>query len=369
MRLVSAVLFVALTGSTLTAALADDVKPADPQPEVAPKAKTKVPYRVVKMLPESGQVLLFNKNKGNYVVAEVGQGLVGYTVNDIDEDEVTLIAENGASVILTAPLPPRAAKRAAKPAAPVDPYSEPGADVTAETDPATAPHSVDGPVDPYLDPEPPKTAGEDGVRVASAADPSTATTDAPRSVSADPGAGAVPGSTALDPGIAAFVDAVGAHTTDPATPTPGKPAKPAKPTKGKPAKPAAPAPDAASALASAATGSPATASPAAPKAVPAGTIVIARSELDAALADFSKLAGTFRATFTPDGLRFDSVSEGTLLAKAGLRKGDIVTYVDGQALRSLDDAASLYARAGTLRATTVQVTRDGKLVTLHLAIQ
>src|SRR5687767_12495043 len=108
MRLVSAVLFVALTGSF---ALAEEAKPADPKPEVT---KKKVPYRVVKVLPETGQVLLFDKNKGGHVVAEVGQQLDGFTVDEIDDDEVTLISETGTSVILTSPPPPRHGKRAGK---------------------------------------------------------------------------------------------------------------------------------------------------------------------------------------------------------------------------------------------------------------
>src|SRR5215204_3294412 len=107
MRLVSAFLFVALTGSVV---VAEEARPADPKPEVT---KKKVPYRVVKMLPETGQVLLYDKHHGNHVVAEVGQTLDGYTVDDIDDEEVTLLAESGAAVILTAPLPPRQARRTA----------------------------------------------------------------------------------------------------------------------------------------------------------------------------------------------------------------------------------------------------------------
>jgi len=93
----SAVLFVALTGSVV---LADDAKPADPKPEVT---KRKVPLRVVKMLPETHQVLLLDKIKGSHVVAEVGQNIDGYIVDEIDDDEVTLVSETGSEVILTAP--------------------------------------------------------------------------------------------------------------------------------------------------------------------------------------------------------------------------------------------------------------------------
>ena len=335
MRLLAAVLFVALTGSV---AVAEEAKPADPKPDVA---KKKVPYRVVKILPETGQVLLFERIHATHVVAEVGQVLAGYTVDAIDEDEVTLIADTGAEIILTAPPPPpRQAeprdRRAKAAPAPIDPYAEPAE--PGET----------APVDPYADPEAPKTPGEGGVRVASAS-PATATaTPAPAAPTAAPIIDTAPYG---DPGIAAFADAVGAT---PATPAPATP----------PAKPAAN--DAASALAAAATGTPV---PATAAAATPGLAMIARGELDAALADFSKLAGSFKATFTPGGLRLDAVSDGSLLAKAGLQKGDVVTSVDERPLRSLDDAATLYARAATVRSTTIAVVRAGKPVTLKVAFQ
>ncbi len=66
MRLLSAILFVALTASS---ALADEPNATDPKPEVTRK---KVPYRVVKTLPDSQQVLLFDKIHGTHIVAEVG---------------------------------------------------------------------------------------------------------------------------------------------------------------------------------------------------------------------------------------------------------------------------------------------------------
>jgi len=349
MRLAGAFLFVVLTALPV---LADEPKPADSKPEVT---KRKVPFRVVTVLPETRQVLMFDKNTGGYVVAEVGMTLEGYRVDEIDDDEVTLLSENGNQIILAAPAkdlppPPTAAattapaKPAAKSAAPKS--EAPGVAKSETVDPYADGKPADAPVDPYADPEPPAAAGEGGVRVASAnpADPYS------------------------DPTVAAFADAVGltpstnVRSADADAKTPDAKTPDAKTPDAK--TPDAKTPDGA-ALAAAATGS----SKPAGKAPPASSSVIARAELDAALADFSKLAGSFHAAFTAEGLRFDAINEGTLLAKAGLKKGDVVTAVDNQPLRSLDDAANLYARAGSVRNTTITVLRAGKPVSLRVTIQ
>lgn len=344
MRLLPALLFVALTGSLALAEdappPASDAKPADAKPEASPTAsKRKVPLRVVRMLPETHQVLLFDKTKGTHVVAEAGQDVEGYLVDEIDGDEVTLIAPSGAEVILTAPDMTWRRRQAEKKAADTK--------KTAAADPA--------PVDPYADPEEapaapaasPIVAGADGVRVASAPAPASA-----ESEPADP---------YTDPGVAAFFEAVGA-TPAPATP-------PAAPASNK----ATASPSDGAALGAALTGSPAPASPpgATPSAATSGptTSTIKRTEIDLALGNFAATAATFKAAFTPQGLRFDDVVAGSLIAKAGLQKGDVITTVDGQPLRSMDDAANLYARLPTARGSTIQVLRAGKPVTLRIAIQ
>ena len=102
---------------------------------------------------------------------------------------------------------------------------------------------------------------------------------------------------------------------------------------------------------------------------PSGPIVLARGEVDGALADFARLATALRGSFSASGLTIDAMSEGTIFQRAGLRAGDVVTAVDGAPLRSLDDAANLYARASTARALTAQVVRGGKPMTIYVTIQ
>lgn len=340
MRLVSALLFVALTGSIT---LAEEAKPADPKPEVS---KRKVPLRVVRMLPETHQVLLMDKNRGSHVVAEVGQDVDGYFVEEITDEEVTLVAPSGAEVILAAPdmtWRRRVAERRAAAAK---------GGKAAKTEPA--------PVDPYAD-EPADAnieAGEGGVRVASAGDigPTAAPiVDAgPSELGSDPYANA-------DAGITAFADAVGpsapADEPAPATTPVTKPATPAKPD---------PKAEAGGALAAAATGTPA---PAATAKADDTQFTVSRRDVDTALADFGATAVTFNAAFVSEGLRIDSIAEGTILSKVGLRKGDVITSIDGKPLRTFDHAADLYARAGTAKQSTIQVMRAGKPTTLRVQIR
>jgi S1-C subfamily serine protease len=62
------------------------------------------------------------------------------------------------------------------------------------------------------------------------------------------------------------------------------------------------------------------------------------------------------------------VAPASLFARIGLRAGDRVTAVDGRALRTLDDAAGLYARLATATALTVDVARGSERITLRVQV-
>jgi general secretion pathway protein C len=111
------------------------------------------------------------------------------------------------------------------------------------------------------------------------------------------------------------------------------------------------------------------ASAAAPAPAAGDTVALSRGELDGALANFARLTAGVHGSFSATGVVIDGVGDGTIFQRAGLRTGDVVTSVDGVRLRTLDDAANLYARAATARAITAQVVRAGKPVTLHVVIQ
>lgn len=110
------------------------------------------------------------------------------------------------------------------------------------------------------------------------------------------------------------------------------------------------------------------AGPTGPEAAPS-SMTISRDELDRVLADFAALTAALRGRFSADGVVVARVGDGTIFQRAGLRAGDVIAAVDGIKLRSLDDAANLYARASTAKAVTAQIVRSGKPMTLHLRIQ
>lgn len=97
--------------------------------------------------------------------------------------------------------------------------------------------------------------------------------------------------------------------------------------------------------------------------------MISKADVAAALSNFGALAGSMRGSFTPAGAKIDVVGPDSLLAKAGLRPGDVITSINNQPLRSLDDAANLYARAGSMKVATIVFQRAGKPMMLRLAIQ
>ncbi len=319
MRLVGSVLFLALAASV---AFADDAKPADPKPEAetapAPTVKAKVPLRVVRVLPDTHQALLFDKERGTHVLAEVGGTVDGFKVEDIDDDEVTLEGASG-EVVLTAPAPrwrqgddrpERSERRAERHVARAE-----RREGKAEPQPE----------DPYADPPVRAVDAPEEVRAVEApVDPSPAPTAAPVAAAPAPAPAETPAPTPAE------------------TPAPAPVATPAV---------AAPPP-----------------APADVDEAP-GLTTIPRVELRAALSNFGKLSAAFHGSFVANGVKVDGVTEGSLFARVGLRAGDIVRAVDNIPLHSIDDAADLYARAGTARNITIQVVRGGKPLTLRVTFQ
>src|SRR5215468_6983615 len=108
MRLVAGVLSLALFAPFVRAedTTTPPAPPPAPTPIPAPPAAVpsaaRVPFRVVRVMPETRQALLFDRSRNTHVLAEVGGKLDGYTIEDIDEESVSLRRDNQ-QVVLAAP--------------------------------------------------------------------------------------------------------------------------------------------------------------------------------------------------------------------------------------------------------------------------
>jgi hypothetical protein len=299
-------LLLALAGCLLAGtaeASAEAPTPGVPRSKITKKRLGKMPFRVVKLLPETGQVLVYDQERHAHVLVAEGEVISGFTVVEVDEDSLVVARDGRELVLIADPRAPQLAPGVAP--AVLDPYA-----ATAPTRPAR----VDGglrPIDPYA-PAPvrevlaPATQRE-SLRSADVVDPYAPPTE-PRVVVAPREAGG------LKP-----------------TPAPG--------------------------------------SPSAPDPIRAGTLAVKRAELEAALSDFTGLGRDIGFVRLPRGVRLGKVASTSYFWKLGLRDGDIVTAIDGKPLRTLDDAASAYARLGSAKALTVDVERGSARGTLRFALR
>jgi serine protease Do len=100
-----------------------------------------------------------------------------------------------------------------------------------------------------------------------------------------------------------------------------------------------------------------------------GPTRLSKKEVNLALNDFAQLAASVDGSFTAKGLTIEKLGASSVFTKAGLQVGDTVTAIDGKPLKTIDDAADLYARAGSMTRASVQILRAGKPQTLRIAIQ
>ena len=110
-----------------------------------------------------------------------------------------------------------------------------------------------------------------------------------------------------------------------------------------------------------------------PAAKPAGQaperIQLRRDDLDRALADFGALAR--QAQIEPaagGGIRLLEVAGGSLFARVGLKKGDVVRRVAGHELSSVDAAAAAYADLLARSRATVELERAGHSLAIEIQL-
>ncbi len=99
-----------------------------------------------------------------------------------------------------------------------------------------------------------------------------------------------------------------------------------------------------------------------------------RAEIEKAMGNINDLMkqARIRPHFTdgqPDGLTLSRVQRDSLFTKLGLRSGDIITGVDGQDIRTVDDALKFYNSLKSASSATLQIRRGGSQKTVEYNIE
>lgn len=103
-------------------------------------------------------------------------------------------------------------------------------------------------------------------------------------------------------------------------------------------------------------------------------ITLRRSMLEDATRDVSKLMTQvnirpYMEDGQPAGLALSNIKPSSIFRRMGLRNGDILVGVNGQEIRSLDDALGLYENLKTSSSVTVAIKRRGRLRAIEYNIR
>lgn len=340
------------------------------QPEQSRSHPAAIEMTLIEVMSDTGQALVRDEIRDEYVVVRVGQRLHGFRVSRITADRLELSSEaNVGTRIVLAPVRQGAAELALidpYPTGPIRSVSAPPQARAAETaidartrstgQPAAAPQS--GPPEAALEPAAaPQQPG-----------PSQAVVEAPEPIVMAPEPGPADRSTA---GPAASPEARPEAPAPPppasfGAPSPNPGSQPEDPARA-PAAEAEPAadPSGVDAAIEAATGRPsARRTPAsAPRTGPHQDI--RRRDLDAALSDFHALSRELRLRLVEGGARIEALTEGTFFHRLGLRPGDLVRRVDERPITGIGDAAVIYGRIDLARDVTVELDRGGRPLVLR----
>ncbi len=275
------------------------------------------PVTAVAVMKDTGQALVWDGLRAEYVLVKSGDQLQSYFVVTVTESGVVVADQANPKVRHTLRLTPAPTTVVdpSKPRSPTAITLAPSAPTSASGLAVEDPYPADGlaPVDPYPARPAPRVVVAPTVIQGGAPEPPAADPLIP-SVRA-PGASAVP-------------------RTKPPTPVAPAPASP-KVSVPKPAKPKAPRTE---------------------------TISLPRADLDAALADFSALSKEVQVERAGSGVRVVGVARGSLAHRLGLRRGDVVRSVAGEHPTSVEAAARIYARLQTVDGFDIEVERGDQRI-------
>lgn len=139
-RLTLALSLCLAAGSARAEAEAPNV--AAPQAKPAKKKLGRVPFRVVKLLPETSQALVYDQDRRAHVLVAEGDTVGGFSIVEIDDEHLVVSREGREVVLVTDPRAPQPAVGTV-PDVTLDPYAA-----------AAPPTSGMTPIDPYAEPKP-----------------------------------------------------------------------------------------------------------------------------------------------------------------------------------------------------------------------
>jgi general secretion pathway protein C len=106
-----------------------------------------------------------------------------------------------------------------------------------------------------------------------------------------------------------------------------------------------------------------------PGPIRAQRVSLRRNMIDSAIQDVGKLATEIRIQPNEDGLALSNIKPNSIFRRMGLRNGDVLKSVDGQQIRTVDDALRLYESLKSSDSVTVELQRRGTDRTINYNIR
>ena len=298
MKLLTPFIVLAAMVSLAATASGEDKKPVTSAPTAS----------LVAVMADAGQAMLWDRERGEYVVVKVGDTFQGFVVQEIGSDQIVL-RKGELHYVLPRTTDTKDIGKAGDTAKTSEASRKANkAGDTAKTSELIDPYpAAPPPIDPYADATIRVVIAPDGVGVAPISPP-----------------GATPAKTPAEPPKVA----VATPTVETVPPTVVQPAP-------------------------------------APTELREESYTISRAELNGLMDDFDKLSKEVQAEIGTDGILIKTVSRGSFVHRLGLRDGDLVLNVDGKAVTSLDAAAGVYAHLLDATKFTIKVQRGHNLITLR----
>ena len=347
------------------------------------------------IMTEVGQALIWDADRGEYVVLRVGAWIQGYRIRAIFPSQVVIEGKKPGEHFIFALTPrDKLNKELRNPTpVPIDPYGPQSKSAKAPLDPygPAADPAPAGPIPSVLaprksrvgaaDPKPPRV-----VRAPSgsaAPEPSTAPSpeSAPPTAPLDPYASSGPKPL---PPRALPEDPYAPVAKSRTKPDPRRSRDPQNPYDSSTAAPAVPAEapsndvpvdpyayglsdeQARVATVPVTVVRPKPTKATSPRSGRRKRVRLKKAQFDAALSDFHRLSKEISLEpASPAGFKVVSLGRGSYFHRIGLRRGDIILEVAGTPLRSIDDAAAIYAQVASSKAFEARLLRRGKPLTLE----